>query len=100
MCVYLFLQLAELAGHGLQADACLLELLVGRPHQVAAPIRRLARVLQLTGRHTHHREGAIHHREGATHHRKGATHHRKGATHHREWAHSPLAKQGYIDGTL
>lgn len=36
---HLFLQLAELSGHGLQADSCLLELLVRRSNQVAAPVR-------------------------------------------------------------
>lgn len=45
---HLFLQLAELSGHGLQADPGLLELLMRGSHQVAAPVCRLTGVFQLT----------------------------------------------------
>lgn len=47
---HLFLQLAELRGHGLQTDSGLLELLVGCSNQVAAPVRRQTSVIQLTER--------------------------------------------------
>lgn len=47
---HLFLQLAELRGHGLQAYSCLLELLVCCSNQVAAPVRRLTSIFQLMER--------------------------------------------------
>lgn len=45
---HLFLQLAELSRHGLQANSCLLQLLVCRSDQVAAPVGRLTGIFQLT----------------------------------------------------
>lgn len=45
---HLFLQLAELSRHGLQADSRLLQLLVCRSDQVAAPVGRLTGIFQLT----------------------------------------------------
>lgn len=45
--VHLLLQLTELRGRGLQTDSYLLQLLVCRSHQVAAPVRRLTSVFQL-----------------------------------------------------
>lgn len=47
---HLFLQLAELSIHGLQADSCLLELLMCCSDQMAAPVRRLTGVFQLKER--------------------------------------------------
>lgn len=46
---HLFLQLAQLCRHGVQADPGLLQLLVRRSDQVAAPVGRLPRIFQLTG---------------------------------------------------
>ena len=47
---HLLLELAELGGEAVDADAGLLQLLVGGPHQVAVPLRGLPGIIQLAGR--------------------------------------------------
>lgn len=47
---HLLLELAELSGEAVNADARLLQLLVGGPHQVAVPLSRLPGIVQLEGR--------------------------------------------------
>lgn len=47
---HLLLQLAELGRQAVDANAGLLQLLVGGPHQVAVPLSRLPGVIQLEGR--------------------------------------------------
>lgn len=47
---HLLLELAELGREAVDADAGLLQLLVGGPHQVAVPLGRLPGVIQLEGK--------------------------------------------------
>lgn len=47
---HLLLELAELGGEAVDANAGLLQLLVGSPHQVAVPLSCLPGVIQLEGR--------------------------------------------------